>query len=466
MLLESLDAVMLARIQFAFTVGFHILFPTLNIGLAWYLALLEWRWLKTKDVRHLQQFKYWVKIFALAFGLGVVSGIVMAYQFGTNFSRFIQLGGNVLGPLLAYEVLTAFFLEAGFLGVMLFGMNKVGPKMHFFATAMVAIGTTISAFWILSANSWMQTPTGFIVGENGVLFKDSWMEIIFNPSLPYRFSHKILASLLTTSFVLAGISAWYLLKKKHQKFAQYMFSTALWGALIFAPLQLVVGDLHGLNTLEHQPIKVAAMEGLWDTQQGADLLLFAWPDEAAESNKYEVRIDNMASYVLTHDMSGEVQGLKSVPKEERPPVAPVFFSFRVMVLIGMWFIALSAVGLLLRARKSLYDNRLFLKAMMWSAPLGFVATIAGWFVTEIGRQPYVVYGLLKTADAVSPVGAGQVALSLLAFIVVYSILFVVFLYYLFKLIRQGPTELGRAPKLEPETTFGHVSYIPKKGGKK
>lgn len=437
-MIEGMSALTLARIQFAFTVSFHIIFPAFTIGLASWLAVLEWRWLKTGNPIFAEVYRLWVKIFAVTFGMGVVSGVVLSFQFGTNWSVFADKGGNVLGPLLGYEVLTAFFLEASFLGVMLFGWNRVSPRMHFASTVIVALGTLVSAFWILSANSWMQTPQGFRIGADGLLYPTDWLEVIFNPSFPYRFAHMVTAAYLTTAFVVAGIGAYYLWRRRHVLHARVMFGMAMIMAVFVAPLQLVLGDLHGLNTLEHQPVKVAAMEGLWDTQKGAPLVLFGWPDQEAETTKHSLEIPKLSSLILTHDLEGEVKGLKEWPPDERPPVAWVFWSFRIMVGIGMLMIATGLIALVLFFKKRLFDTAWFQYWCMALTPAGFIAVLAGWFVTETGRQPYIVYGLLKTADAISPVSAGPIAISLLAFIVVYVLVFGAGSYYILKLIAKGP----------------------------
>ncbi len=432
-MLTELDPVLLARIQFAFTVSFHIVFPAFTIGLASWLAVVEGLWLKTGNDTYKQVYKFWVKIFAVCFGMGVVSGVVLSYQFGTNWSVFSDKVGPVIGPLLGYEVLTAFFLEASFLGVMLFGWSRVSNKMHFISTLMVAIGTLFSAFWILAANSWMQTPQGFEINADGIFHPTSWMEVIFTPSFPYRFVHMVLAAYLTTAFTVGGVGAWYLLKKRHIPHARIMLGMAMIMAVFVAPTQLVVGDLHGLNTLEHQPAKVAAMEGIWETERGADLI----PDEDAEMNHYEVVIPNAASLILTHHADGEIKGLKEWAKEDRPPVAIVFWSFRIMVGLGMAMILTGILAVILHLRKKLFDSRLF---HMWCAaltPAGFIALLAGWFVTEVGRQPYTAYGVLRTSESVSPVLGEHVALSLLAFIVVYTVLFGAATYYILKLIGRG-----------------------------
>ena len=437
-MMENLDPVILARIQFAFTVSFHILFPAFTIGLASWLAVLEWRWLKTGEQVYADVYRMWVKIFAVTFGMGVVSGVVLSFQFGTNWSVFADAGGSVLGPLLGYEVLTAFFLEASFLGVMLFGWNRVSPKMHFAATLIVAVGTLISAFWILSANSWMQTPQGIRVGADGLLYPTSWLQVIFNPSFPYRFVHMVTAAYLTTAFTVAGIGAYYLWRKRYIPQARVMFGMAMIMAIFVAPLQLLFGDLHGLNTFKYQPAKVAAMEGLWETKRGAPLLMFGMPDQDEETTKYAIEIPKMSSLILTHELDGEVKGLKEWPKDERPPVALVFWTFRLMVGIGMLMIATGVIAIVLYYRKRLFDTRWFQYWCMALTPAGFVAVLAGWFVTEVGRQPWVVYGLLRTSDAISPVGGTPIAISLAAFIVVYVFVFGAGTYYILRLIGKGP----------------------------
>ena len=437
-MLSNLDPVLLARIQFAFTISFHIIFPAFTIGLASWLAVVEWRWLKTGKQVYQDIYRMWVKIFAVTFGMGVVSGVVMSYQFGTNWSVFSDKVGNVIGPLLGYEVLTAFFLEASFLGIMLFGWNRVSPKMHFASTVTVAFGTLLSAFWILSANSWMQTPQGYRVGENGLLYPTDWLQIIFNPSFPYRFAHMIFAAYLTTAFVVGGIGAFYLWRRQHEMHARVMLGMAMLMAVFVAPLQPIIGDLHGLNTLKHQPAKIAAMEGIWETERGAALKLFGWPDEKEERTKYAVEIPKLSSLILTHDLDGEVKGLKEWPQDERPPVAVVFWSFRVMVGIGILMVATGAMATVLFFRTRLFDTRWFQYWCMALTPSGFIAVLAGWFVTEVGRQPYVAYGVIKTADAVSPVIGPHIALSLLAFIITYTFVFGAGSYYILRLIAKGP----------------------------
>ena len=437
-MIERLDPVLLARIQFAFTISFHIIFPAFTIGLASWLAVLEWRWLKTGNTVYEEIYRMWVKIFAVTFGMGVVSGVVMSFQFGTNWAVFSDRAGNVLGPLLGYEVLTAFFLEASFLGVMLFGWNRVSKKMHFAATIIVALGTLISAFWILSANSWMQTPQGYRLGSEGLLYPTDWIKIIFNPSFPYRFLHMVTASYLTTAFVVGGIGAYYLWRNRHLKYARVMLGMAMIMAIFVAPIQALMGDLHGLNTLEHQPAKVAAMEGLWETEQGAALKLFGWPDQEEEKTRYAIEIPKLSSLILTHDLNGEVRGLKEWPKDERPPVAAVFWSFRAMVGIGVLMIFTGVTAAILFLCKQLFSKRWFQLWCMAMTPSGFIAVLVGWFVTEIGRQPYIVYGVMRTAETISPVMGSQVAMSLLAFIFSYVFIFGAGSYYILRLIGKGP----------------------------
>ncbi len=419
------DALLLARIQFAANMTFHILFPTISIALGWTLLFFRTRWLRTRALAWLTAYRFWTKVFALTFALGVVSGITMSFQFGTNWPGYMEKVGNIAGPLLGYEVLTAFFLEATFLGVMLFGHGKVSERVHLLATFLVAFGTTMSAFWILSLDSWMQTPTGheIIDGEFHVL---SWFEVVFNPSFPYRLAHMLLASALTVAFLLAGVSAWQLLRKVANGSTPKVLRTGLTMGALLIPLQIFVGDLHGLNTLKHQPQKVAAMEGVWETERGAPLLLFAWPDEKTRSNHFEIAVPKMASFILTHEFDGEIKGLNEF-KGAHPPVAPVFFGFRIMVGTGMLMLASSWLGLWLYHRRGWVASALprpllwLLTGMVFS---GWVATVAGWYVTEIGRQPYIVFGLLKTADVASNVPAPTIALSLALYMTVYLALIV------------------------------------------
>src|SRR5918995_3419124 len=418
------DALMLSRIQFAFTISFHIIFPAFTIGLASWLAALELQWLRTGNPLYRNLFRFWVKIFAVSFGLGVVSGIVMSFQFGTNWSRFSEFTGNVLGPVIQYEVITAFFLEAAFLGIMLFGWDRVGNRLHFFATSMVALGTLISAFWILSANSWMQTPDGFAI-ENGKAVPVDWFKVVFNPSFPLRYAHMVLGCYLTTAFAVAGMSAWMIIHRREEPAekvagARRSMSMALWFAALFAPVQILIGDLHGLGVLKYQPTKLAAIEGNWERQGNMPLRLFAIPDQEAETNHYEIAIPKIGSWILTHAYEGVVPGLKDVPADQRPPVLPVFFAFRAMVAIGFAMLGLALWSLYMRWTGGLYTNPWFLRAAMLMTPSGFGAVLFGWFTAEIGRQPYVVYGHMRTADAVSQVTTGAVATSLATFVVVYA----------------------------------------------
>ena len=444
--MPELDPLLLSRIQFAFTISFHILFPSFTIGLAAWLVVLEALWLKTGKAIYMDIALHWTKIFAVSFGMGVVSGVVLSYEFGTNWSELSRRGGNVIGPLMSYEVLTAFFLEAGFLGIMLFGWKRVPKWVHFFATCMVALGTAISAFWILSANSWMQTPAGFRVAEDGVLHVADWWQVIFNPSFPYRFAHMVAAAYLTTAFIVAGIGAWYILRERSVPHGRIMLGMALSLLVWLAPLQLVIGDLHGLNTLEHQPAKIAALEAHWETGRNAPLILFALPDPKAETNHYELAIPALGSLILTHEWDGEIKGLKSFPPEDRPnPIIP-FFAFRIMVGIGLIMIAVGIVGSVLWLLGRLHTSTWFLRALTWVSPLGFVAVLAGWFTAEVGRQPWTVYGVLRTADAVSPVPGGSVLASLILFVLVYGIVFGAGLYYIAKLVQRGPDETPPVPE--------------------
>jgi len=437
---DNLDALLLARIQFAFTVSFHFFFPAFSIGLASYLAVLEGLWLKTGKSVYLDLFKYWLKIFAIAFAMGVVSGIVMSYQFGTNWSVFSDLAGPVIGPLMAYEVLTAFFLEAGFLGVMLFGMEKVGKKLHFAATLMVALGTFVSAFWILSVNSWMQTPTGFEMGANGQFLPGpSWWDIVFNPSFPYRLVHTVMAAYLTTAFVVGAVGAWHLLKDKANPHARTMFSMAMWMAAIVTPMQIFAGDMHGLNTLEHQPAKVMAMEGHFDSHpEGAPLILFGIPDSEAKTVRYKIEIPKLSSLILKHDLNAPLAGLDTIPDDREPPVGVVFWSFRIMIAIGFAMLGIGLWSLWGRVRGRLYDMPWLHRAALLMGPSGFAAVLAGWITTEVGRQPFVIYGVLWTADAASPLAAPAVAASLLAFVLVYFTVFGIGVWYVLKLMGKAP----------------------------
>ncbi|CCD89924.1 Cytochrome bd ubiquinol oxidase, subunit I (cydA, QxtA) [Bradyrhizobium sp. ORS 285] len=452
----GLDAVELARAQFAFTVTFHIIFPAFSIGLASYLAVLEALWLWTGRDVFLNVFNYWLKIFAIAFAMGVVSGIVMSYQFGTNWSVYSDKVGPVIGPLMAYEVLTAFFLEAGFLGVMLFGLKRVGPKLHFLATLMVAVGTLISAFWILSANSWMQTPAGYAVNADGQFVSVDWLKVIFNPSFPYRLVHMVLAAYLTTSLVVGAVGAWHLLRNPHLPGPRVMFSMAMWMAALVAPLQIMVGDAHGLNTLEHQPVKIMAMEGHFESHKdGAPLYLFGWPDQEKGELKYALGIPKFGSLILKHQIDAPMAGLDTVPRQDWPPVPITFWSFRIMVGLGMLMLALGLFSLWERWRGRLYINRGLHRFAIAMGPAGFIAVIAGWVTTETGRQPFTVYGLLRTSDSVSPLAAPAVGTSLLAFIIVYFIIFAAGVMYILRLMAEPPHPGEPGPSSEqPVRTAG------------
>jgi cytochrome bd ubiquinol oxidase subunit I len=449
---EGWDAVVLARAQFAFTMSFHIVFPAFSIGLASYLAVLEALWLWTGREVFINLFNYWLKIFAVAFGMGVVSGIVMSYQFGTNWAAFADKAGPIIGPLMGYEVLTAFFLESGFLGVMLFGLKRVGPRLHFLATVMVAIGTLISAFWILSANSWMQTPAGYAVNADGQFVAADWLKVIFNPSFPFRLVHMVLAAYLTTALVVGAVGAYHLLRDQHLAAPRVMFSMAMWMATLVAPIQILAGDQHGLNTLEHQPVKIMAMEGHFDSHpNGAPLILFGLPDETAAKVKYAIEIPKMGSLILKHSPNAPLAGLDTVPRENWPPVPITFWSFRTMVGMGFLMLGLGLFSLWTRWRGTLYQTRLLHIFAMAMGPAGFIAVIAGWVTTETGRQPFTVYGLLRTLDSVSPLAAPAVGSSLLAFVIVYFIVYAAGLTYLFRLMAAPPHPGEQGPSGETPT---------------
>ncbi|WP_284258674.1 cytochrome ubiquinol oxidase subunit I [Proteus mirabilis] len=438
----GLSAFDLARIQFAFTVSFHIIFPAITIGLASFLAVLEGLWLKTRNKDYLALFHFWSKIFAVNFAMGVVSGLVMAYQFGTNWSFFSDFAGSITGPLLTYEVLTAFFLEAGFLGVMLFGWNKVGEKLHFFATCMVALGTLMSTFWILASNSWMQTPQGFEIVNNQVVPVD-WLAVIFNPSFPYRLAHMGVAAFLASAFFIAASASWHLLKGNKTSAMKKMLSMSIWIILILAPIQALIGDMHGLNTLKHQPAKIAAIEGHWQNNpdEATPLILFGIPDMDEEKTKYALQIPYLGSLILTHSLDKQVPALKEFPKDDRPNSLIVFWSFRIMVGLGMLMILVGVWGTWLRYKKKLYQSNLFLRFTFLMAPSGLIAILAGWFTTEVGRQPWVVYGIQRTRDAVSAHGEMHMSISLLIFFIVYGSVFGIGYAYMLKLIRKGAPEV-------------------------
>ena len=438
---ENFDATVLARCQFAFTVSFHIVFPAFSIGLASYLSVLEGLWLWTKNRVYLELFDFWKAIFAIGFGMGVVSGIVMSYQFGTNWSVFSDKVGPIIGPLMGYEVMTAFFLEAGFLGVMLFGRNRVGPGLHYFATLMVALGTLISATWILSANSWMQTPAGFARNPAGQFVPLDWWAIIFNPSFPYRLVHMVLAAYLTTALVVGAVGAWHLMHRTAPVRAHKMLSMAMWMVTIVAPIQIFAGDAHGLNTLEHQPVKIMAMEGHYQSHpDGAPLILFGIPNEKESRIDYAIEIPKLSSLILKHDLNAPLAGLDTVPADRRPPVHIIFWSFRIMVGLGFAMLGLGLFSLYCRWQHTFDHNRWFHRAALIMGPFGFVAVLAGWVTTEVGRQPYTVYGELLTAQSVSPIMAPAVATSLIAFIIVYFFVFGAGIFYILRLMARLPRD--------------------------
>jgi cytochrome d ubiquinol oxidase subunit I len=437
-------ALELARIQFGFTISFHIIFPAITIGLASYLAVLEGLWLWKKEVVYRDLYHFWSKIFAVNFAMGVVSGLVMAYQFGTNWSYFSDFAGGVTGPLLAYEVLTAFFLEAGFLGVMLFGWNKVGPGLHLFATLMVALGTLVSTTWILASNSWMQTPQGFEILDGRVVPVD-WLKVIFNPSFPYRLAHMTAAAFLATALLVGASAAWHLLKGRDTPPIRRMLSMAMWMVLVTAPLQIAIGDAHGLNTLKHQPAKIAAIEGHWENKPGESvpLILFGWPDMKTETTRFAVEAPHLGSLILTRSLDGQIAGLKDFAREDRPNSTVVFWTFRTMVGLGMLMLLLGAWALLARWRRRLYDSKPLLRFAVAMGPAGLVAILAGWFTTEIGRQPWVVYGVMRTRDAVSNHSAVALSTTLGVFIVMYFFIFGAGVRYMLKLIAKGPQSGGQ-----------------------
>ncbi|MFC4726626.1 cytochrome ubiquinol oxidase subunit I [Coralloluteibacterium thermophilus] len=447
-----MDPLLLSRIQFAFVVSFHILFPATTIGLASWLAFVEWRWLRTGKTVWRELYFFWTKIFAVTFGMGVVSGIVMTFQFGTNWAGLSSAAGSILGPLLSYEVLTAFFLEASFLGVMLFGWNRVRPSLHFLATCMVAAGTLISAFWIIAANSWLQTPAGFEVVE-GAFHPASWREVIFNPSFPIRLTHMVMAAFLATCFIIGGTGAWYLRRNRHVEEGRRMLRLAVVFAAIVAPTQIFIGDLHGLGVLEHQPSKLAAIEGHWDHGEegaGVPLVLFAIPDAENERNIASVEVPRLASLILTRSLDGTVPALADFAPEDRPPVWPVFWAFRVMVGLGFAMLLLAAWSLVQWKRKRLYTSPALLRAWAWMWPSGLIAVVAGWITAEIGRQPWVVFGQLRTADALSDISGAAVATSLTAFVVIYFVVFGTGGWFIANMIRRGPAVV-EPPQHDTET---------------
>lgn len=430
----ELDTFLLSRIQFAANISFHILFPTITIALCWFLFFFRVQYNRTNDEVWMRCYRFWVKIFALSFAIGVVSGLVMSFQFGTNWPGYMETVGNIAGPLLGYEVLTAFFLEATFLGIMLFGINRVSARVHTFATLLVAIGTSLSAFWILALNSWMQTPAGFEM-RDGVAFPLSWWEIIFNPSMPYRFTHMVLASGLTAAFLISGISAYRILKGDHKPAPRLALKAGVFAAAILIPVQIFVGDMHGLNTLKHQPAKIAAMEAIWETGTRVPLVLFAVPDQIQKKNLFAVEVPSIASLILTHDVEGELKGLNEFDGEH-PPVAPLFYGFRLMVGMGLLMLIVSwTSSVLLWRRKSLPP--LMLRVLVAMTFSGWIATLSGWYVTEIGRQPYLVTGVLKTADAVTSVATSNVVISLSIYLTLYVVLLIAYVRTLFVMARKS-----------------------------
>jgi cytochrome d ubiquinol oxidase subunit I len=459
---EGDTALLLARLQFAFTISFHFIFPAFSIGLASYLAVLEGLWLRTGRDVYPTLFRYWLKIFAITFAMGVVSGITMSYQFGTNWSVFSDKAGPIVGPLMAYEVLTAFFLEAGFLGVMLFGLERVGKRLHFLATVMVAVGTAISAFWILSVNSWMQTPAGWTMNAQGQFVPaGSWLDIIFNPSFPYRLAHTVIAAYLTTALVVGGAAAWHLLKGRDMPAIRTSFSMAMWMAALVAPLQIVVGDLHALNTFEHQPAKILAIEGYYHAYpDGAPWHIVGMPDDEAQTVRWAVTLPKMGSLGIRHDMNAPMPGLDALPKADRPSSPILFWSFRLMVGLGFLMAALGLWSLIARLRRRLYDWRWLHRFALAMGPAGFVAVICGWITTEVGRQPWVIYGLLRTRDAVSPIAAPAVGASLVAFVIVYFTVFAAGILYMLRLMASPPG--GGGPD-EPEAPIRTAGITPSSG---
>ncbi len=431
------ETVLASRIQFALTIGYHILWPAYSIGVSGYIVLLNVLWLATGRAVYRALLRFWIHLFALGFAMGVVTGVVISYEIGMNWSGYAAAVSNVIGPFFTYEVMTAFFLEAGFIGIMLFGMERVGRGLHFVACVMVALGALVSAFWILAANSWMQTPAGFTFADGKFQIAD-WSAAIFNPSFPYRFAHMVTAAYIAGDFVVLGVMGFYLWRGWHVEIAKAGFSAAMWIAIVLTPLQIFLGDMHGRNTLEYQPIKVAAMEGDWDTMRGQPLVIFAWPDMAAQSNKYELAIPKLGSLILTHSWDGLVKGLKAVPPADQPPVPYVFYAFRLMVGIGVLMFLIALAGLVLRLFRRLYAARWFAAICAFSSPLPFLAILCGWTVTEVGRQPYVVYGYLRTADAVSPLPPNTVVTSLVLFFIVYSLLLLAFFWYAGRLVLRGP----------------------------
>ncbi len=445
-----MDVVTLSRIQFGLTTAFHILFPTLTIGLAIFLVVIEFLWLKTRKEIYYRMYRFWVRIFAINFGVGVVSGITLEFQFGTNFALFSEAVANVIAPLMAYEGMTAFFLEAGFLGIMLFGWNRVSPTIHFFSTCMVAAGASLSAFWIMAANAWMHTPAGFELVDGRFMVTSYW-DAIFNPAFPTHLAHMLMASYETSAFAVAGISAWYLLKGEKVPFFRRSLALALIMAAVCAPLQVLIGDLRGLNVAEYQPAKLAAMEAHWETNpegRGADFVAFAIPDMEEEKNHFEVVIPELLSLLITHSADGQIKGLKEFPRDERPNALVLFWTFRAMVAVGFLYLLVMLWALVLFLKKRLYDTPAFLKTLIVIQPLGFIATIMGWITSEMGRQPWTVYGLMRTADSASPIAAGNVVWSLTLFVLFFGLIGASFFYYIFKTLKKGPDMDSEIPPVQ------------------
>jgi cytochrome d ubiquinol oxidase subunit I len=441
----TFDHTWLSRLQFGFTITFHIIFPAFTIGLSAFIATLLIRWRTSGKDQFRELARFWTKIFAISFAMGVVSGLVLSYEFGTNWSRFSVVFGNIVGPLMAYEVLTAFFLEATFLGVMLFGAGRVPPWLHLTASIMVALGTAVSAFWILSANSWMQFPVGFELRE-GIAFPLGWLQIIFNPTFPFRFAHMLVAAYLTTALVILSVGARYALAAKFPDAARIMLRMGLGLAFILVPLQILIGDQHGLATAHYQPAKLAAIEGHWNGDEIPPLVLFGWPNSQTQSNDFELAIPHLGSIIITHEWNGKFKGLSDFASSDRPPVTPVFIAFRIMAGIGFLLLGFVLWGAWVWYKQELLTNKTFLRAASWTWPLGFIAIISGWMVTEIGRQPWLVTDVLRTLDAASPISTTSVLVSLILFIVVYGVIFSTGIYFINRLINIGPAPHIVAPE--------------------
>jgi cytochrome d ubiquinol oxidase subunit I len=455
----TLDTVTLSRLQFAFTIAYHIMWPAYSIGIAGFIVLLNGLWLRTGKTVYRELMRFWIRLFALGFVMGVVTGVVLSYEIGANWSGFSRITGNVTGPLLMYEALTAFFLEGGFIGIVLFGEARVGRRLHFFSCCMVTLGTLLSAFWVLAANSWMQTPRGAALGKDKIFHVDDWASVIFNPSFPYRFAHMVCASYITGVFVVAGVSAIFLLRKSKREFAEPGLSLAMWIALFLVPLQMLLGDQHGQNTRQYQPMKLAAIEARWDTASSVPLTLFAWPDQKTATNLWAINVPYLGSLILTHSWHGGIRGLKEVPPQDRPYVPIVFFAFRAMVGIGVLLLSLSIIGAYLRWRGRLFTERWFLVALVIASPLSFIAIISGWIVTEAGRQPWVVYGALRTADAASQLVAADVGVTTILFIIVYTFLLAGFLWFFLRTIIQS-SESTSVADLPPASARGRMQSTP------